>query len=120
MIAPRATLLAALSGVELVSPAQGPTRWPEGALVKRFFGLLFMPCDGISGLVSESLDRDLTLVERFALRLHLLYCAACRRYRKHILAIRTLLHAAETTPSAWSELKLSPQARARMTDLLKP
>ena len=87
--------------------------------MKRFFGLLFMPCDGISGLVSEALDRDLTQVERLAVRLHLLYCAACRRYRKHAQAIRTMLRTAETTLNVWSELKLSPKARARMTDLLK-
>ena len=87
--------------------------------MNRFFGLLFMPCDGISGLVSESLDRDLPLVERLPLRMHLLYCKACRRYRKHAQAIRTMLRAAEATLGAWSELKLSPQARARMTDLLK-
>ena len=87
--------------------------------MKRFFGLLFMPCNGISELVSESLDRDLTPVERFAVRLHLLYCSACRRYRKHTQAIRTMLRAAEETLSVWSDLKLSPQAHARMTDLLK-
>ena len=87
--------------------------------MKRFFRLLFMPCDGISELVSESLDRDLTSVERFGAWLHLLYCTACRRYRRHTQAIRTMLHAAQATMSDWSELKLSPEVRARMTDLLK-
>ncbi len=87
--------------------------------MKRFFGLLFMPCNGVSGLVSESFDRDLTPLERVAVRSHRVYCAACRRYGKHIQAIRTMLRAADATLSAWSELKLSPQARARMTDLLK-
>ena len=87
--------------------------------MKRFFRLLFMPCDGISGLVSESLDRDLTPVERVGVRLHLLYCSACRRYRKHTRAIRTMLQAAESKLDAWSEWTLSPKARARMRDLLK-
>ena len=88
--------------------------------MKRLFQLLFEPCDGISSLVSESLDRDLTRVERFAVRLHLLYCVACRRYRKHIHTIRKMLAEADAALTASSELKLSPEARARMTGLLKP
>ena len=82
--------------------------------------MLFMPCDGTSGLVSEAFDRDLAPVERVAVRLHLLYCAACRRYRRYCHAIRTMLRAAEMTLHTWPELKLRPEARARMMDLLKP
>jgi hypothetical protein len=47
----------------------------------------------MSRLSSESLDRDLGAMERLALRAHLLYCAACRRYRSQITLIRgTLRH----------------------------
>ena len=87
--------------------------------MKRLFVLLFMPCDGISELVSESLDRNLTPIERVAVGVHLLYCTACRRYRRHSREIRMMLRAAVGTLSAWSALRLSPQARSRMTDLLK-
>jgi predicted anti-sigma-YlaC factor YlaD len=50
--------------------------------------LLNLPCDGMSRLASESLDRDLTLPERLALRSHMLYCSACRRYTRQITLLR--------------------------------
>ena len=39
-------------------------------------------------LASESLDHDLTRVERAAVRLHLLYCSGCRRYMRQITLLR--------------------------------
>jgi hypothetical protein len=39
-------------------------------------------------LASESLDRDLSRLERVALRLHLLYCSGCRRYARQITLLR--------------------------------
>jgi predicted anti-sigma-YlaC factor YlaD len=45
-------------------------------------------CDEIARLVSESLDRDLSPLERVGVRVHLLYCKACRRYRGHIRFLR--------------------------------
>jgi hypothetical protein len=55
--------------------------------------LLNLPCEGMSRLSSESLDRDLSAMERLALRSHVLYCVACRRYLSQIKLIReTLRH----------------------------
>jgi predicted anti-sigma-YlaC factor YlaD len=56
--------------------------------VKAFWCLLNLPCEGMSRLASESLDRDLGSLERVALRSHLLYCAACRRFQRQIELIR--------------------------------
>jgi predicted anti-sigma-YlaC factor YlaD len=50
--------------------------------------LLNLPCDGMTRLASESLDRDLGRVERVALRAHLLYCSACRRYVRQVALLR--------------------------------
>ena len=50
--------------------------------------LLNLRCDGMTRLASESLDRDLTCLERLALRTHLLYCSACRRYTRQITLLR--------------------------------
>ena len=50
--------------------------------------ILNLPCDGMTRLASESLDRDLTRLERFALRSHVLYCAGCRRYLRQITLLR--------------------------------
>ena len=56
--------------------------------LKTFWCLLNLPCDGMSRLASESLDRDLGRMERVALRSHLLYCAACRRFQRQIKLLR--------------------------------
>ena len=56
--------------------------------VKTWWCLLNLPCEGISRLASESLDRDLGRLERVALRSHLLYCAACRRFHRQIKLLR--------------------------------
>ena len=55
---------------------------------KELWHLLNLPCEGMTRLASESLDRDLGRLERFALRSHLLYCSACRRYLRQIAFLR--------------------------------
>ncbi len=50
----------------------------------RIWHLMNLPCEGMSRLACESLDRELSPTERFALRSHFLYCAACRRYSRQI------------------------------------
>jgi hypothetical protein len=37
-------------------------------------------CREVHRLVSEGMDRDLTLVERTRMRLHLIVCEACTRF----------------------------------------
>jgi hypothetical protein len=56
--------------------------------LRTIWRLLNLPCEDLSRLASESLDRDLDLVERVALRSHVIYCRACRRYLAELLFIR--------------------------------
>jgi hypothetical protein len=62
--------------------------------------LLNLPCQGMARLASETLDRKLIPRERMALRLHLLYCTACRRYERQLrllqLAMSRLARRLET------------------------
>ncbi len=62
---------------------------------KDFWRLLNLPCEGMARLGSESLDHPLTPIERVALRSHLVYCSACRRYVRQIkylsVAMRRLI-----------------------------
>ncbi len=44
-----------------------------------------LSCKEVSELVSQSLDRKLSLRERIALRLHLMMCDMCINYRRQIL-----------------------------------
>lgn len=59
--------------------------------LRSFWDLLNLPCEGMVHLASESLDRDLPRWERLALKSHLLYCMACRRYLRQLKLLRIAL-----------------------------
>ena len=50
-------------------------------------------CREVHRLVSEGMDRDLSLVERVRLRLHLLVCTACTRFSGQMALLRGAMHA---------------------------
>lgn len=81
-----------------------------------------MTCKEITKLVSESLDRPLPIRQRLAIRLHVLLCKLCDRYRQHLFIIRDAVrrhpdrlegHESPSPPS------LSPEARERIKDSLR-
>ena len=79
--------------------------------------LLNMPCEGLTRVASESLDRDLSLLEAVVLRSHLIYCSACRRYSRQLRFMRSefrrlarLVDRAESLP----EPRLSDEVRERI------
>jgi hypothetical protein len=47
-----------------------------------------LSCRQASQLISQSLDRPLTLRERFALKLHLTICKYCKRFGQQIQTLR--------------------------------
>lgn len=49
-------------------------------------------CKEIHRLVSEGLDRELSLVERARMRLHLLICVACTNFSSQMQLIRQAMH----------------------------
>lgn len=74
-------------------------------------------CKEITRSVSDSLDRKLSLRQRIEMRLHLLICTWCERYRQQLLFIRDAMHHAserveehEPFPTA----SLPPEARDRI------
>ena len=83
--------------------------------------LLTMRCDEVVQFVSQAHDRDLTRAERFAIRSHLVYCTACRRYRRQIAALRQALrlHVRQIQHlKPGGPLALPPDARARISRAL--
>jgi hypothetical protein len=50
-----------------------------------------LSCKQASQLISQSLEQPLAMRERFALKLHLLICRYCRRFRQQLQAIRIAL-----------------------------
>ncbi|HFQ91671.1 MAG TPA: zf-HC2 domain-containing protein [Chromatiales bacterium] len=76
-----------------------------------------LSCKEVSKLISLSQDRSLSPWERVSVRLHLLACKLCRRYRKQLIFLtragRRLRH-----PPHGLAYKLPDTARARMERVL--
>lgn len=45
-------------------------------------------CREVHRLVSEGMDRDLTMVERTRMRVHLMVCGACTRFNQQMDTLR--------------------------------
>jgi hypothetical protein len=76
-----------------------------------------LPCRRASELISEAMDRRLSLRERFFLRIHLLLCGACRTYRRQLALIRRSLREGARTVDDLVEsagVGLSAEARERI------
>jgi hypothetical protein len=50
-------------------------------------------CKEVHRLVSEGMDRELTLVERTRMRLHLIVCEACTRFNGQMDLLRRAMRA---------------------------
>jgi hypothetical protein len=76
-----------------------------------------LSCKEVSHLVSESLDCKLPFWQRIQVRLHLLMCRFCSRFRKQTLFLRDAARhypmAVEETETATSA-GLSPETRDRI------
>lgn len=83
--------------------------------------LLTASCEEITRLASQELDRPLTRGERFALRLHLLYCSACRRFRQQIRGLREAMHrmGQEVSPASGEQATLPASSRAAIQNRLE-
>jgi hypothetical protein len=79
------------------------------------------PCQVMVPVMSESLERQLGLVERTKLRLHLLVCAWCARYLKQVKLLRQAVSQRESTTADdnANPLKLSDEARQRISESLR-
>lgn len=81
------------------------------------------PCKDMTALISRSMDERLGFWERFGYKLHLVYCRACRRYRKQLVTLREIIRATarqaiETAPDPATAPALSPDAKRRIRDAM--
>lgn len=83
----------------------------------------YMPtCEEVTRLKSESMDSELPMRQRLAIRFHILFCQWCRKYGKQLDMIR---HAAQKyktnieNTDHKSHLTLSPDTKDRLKNLLK-
>lgn len=78
-----------------------------------------LTCKEAAALVSQSIDRRLRLGERWALRLHLLLCHACTRFKHHVGFLRQAAQQYRRRDvSAAAQLRLSTGARTRIQSAL--
>ncbi|MCC7338757.1 MAG: hypothetical protein IT422_26995 [Pirellulaceae bacterium] len=82
-------------------------------------------CKDMTKVISDSLDRKITLRQRLELWMHIMMCGLCRRFRSNALAIRKKVRETSARPSekvAASEPEaapLSPAARNRIAAAMK-
>lgn len=76
-------------------------------------------CREAARLASQAIDRRLSLGQRLALGLHLSVCAACRAYRRQIIAIDRLMRGRSSTIADDGTIRLDPAARQRISEALR-
>jgi len=78
-----------------------------------------LSCKESSQLISQSLDRALSVRERLALRLHLLICDVCSRFVKQMNLLRLAMRRMTQQMEQDEDLKLPPDARKRIADKIE-
>jgi len=80
-----------------------------------------LSCKDVTKLLSESMDASLPIGKRIGVRLHLLICTFCLRYKRQLLLIRETarrLAAIEEPPILSAGELLSAEAKERIRESL--
>jgi hypothetical protein len=76
-------------------------------------------CKQASQIISQSLDRQLTWTERFNLRLHLLMCTYCARFRQQLITLRSALTRMSNQIEQDETIQLPSETKARIAKELE-
>lgn len=76
-------------------------------------------CKQTSQLVSQSLDRRLTLQERFAVKVHLWICKYCRRFSRQLMAMRVGLQRMTQSVEDDTTVHMPSESKARIAKVLE-
>jgi hypothetical protein len=79
-----------------------------------------LSCEEVTRLVSESLDRELSLRQRVSTKIHFMMCRLCSRYNKQLAGLREAfrLHAMREEDVDIYPASLSSEARERIKQSL--
>ncbi len=77
-----------------------------------------LTCKQASQLLSQSLDRQLSARERFALRLHLLICKYCKRFGQQIRILRMALKKMSASAENDENIRLPSDVRVRIANVI--
>lgn len=83
----------------------------------------FMPsCEIITHKISESMDHKISIADKIRIRMHLLFCELCTRYRDQLIVLQKMISkysqddVAEIEPE--KEPRLSDNARKKIIENL--
>lgn len=77
-----------------------------------------LTCKQASKLVSQSLDRQLTLSEKVGLRFHLLICKFCKRFEQQLMLIKKSILASVKAIEQNEQIQLPNDAKTRITQAI--
>jgi hypothetical protein len=77
-----------------------------------------LDCKHASRLVSQSMDRRLSLAERVGLRFHLLLCDACSNFSRQLVLLREAIRRMVRQTENDGAIRLSEPARERISKKL--
>lgn len=89
------------------------------SILKAIWQILTIRCDRSSHLASESLDRELTRAERWAMKLHEFVCKSCRRCHRQLIQLREAAQRRKQSAAEAEPASLSAAQRARMIESLR-
>lgn len=75
---------------------------------------MMLTCKQASQLISQSLDRPLSLAERLKLRIHLFICDACTRFNQQLMQLRIAVQKLRGSIENDSAIQLPVEAKARI------
>ena len=78
-----------------------------------------LDCKDASQLISQSLDRSLTLRERFALKLHLFICIFCKRFNQQLQTLKVALKNMRLGVENDENIQLPAKAKSRIANSIE-
>lgn len=75
---------------------------------------MLLTCKHASELISQSLDRRLTMWERWSLKLHLLICRFCKRFANQLLQLKLVVRQQIMAVENDENIKLSQSVRKKI------
>jgi hypothetical protein len=75
---------------------------------------MMLSCKEASQIISQSLDRPLTMRERFGLKLHLLICKYCKRFSQQLQTIRVALKLTTSAIDNDDTIKMPSETKKRL------
>lgn len=85
----------------------------------KLMNLMMLSCTRVTELVEKKSSMKLSFIERFQLKLHTLFCAACGTYEKQSKLIDEHLSNWMKAKTEQKKVTLSKEAKSKIVDKIK-